>query len=148
MSANHVHIGANVQCSAPATRCALAINIAWIYACNGLLQLLMDTVKTVQTVQTVQLRTLRNSMPIISFGLEQYRIRLPALAALAHSGSPSIITRHGKPYAAVVSLQALEKATASPRKTSLLALAGSGQGLWGNSPSETIAALRDEWDGV
>ena len=87
-------------------------------------------------------------MPVTSLGLEQCRIKLPALAALAHAGSPSIITRHGKPYAALVSVQALEKATANQRKTSLLALAGTGQGLWGNSPSQAIAALRDEWDAV
>lgn len=87
-------------------------------------------------------------MPITHLGLEQCRIKLPAMAALAHSGSPSIITRHGKPYAALVSVHALEKATASQRKTSLLALAGTGQGLWGKSPSKTIADLRDEWDGA
>lgn len=87
-------------------------------------------------------------MSITSLGLEQCRIKLPALAALAHAGSPSIITRHGKPYAALVSVQALEKATAKPRKKSLLTLAGTGQGLWGKSPSQTIAALRDEWDGA
>lgn len=85
---------------------------------------------------------------LTSLGLEQCRIKLPALAALAHAGSPSIITRHGKPYAALVSIQALEKAQASPRKTSLLALAGTGQGLWGNSPGQSIAALRDEWGGT
>jgi antitoxin (DNA-binding transcriptional repressor) of toxin-antitoxin stability system len=87
-------------------------------------------------------------MSITSLGLEQCRIKLPALAALAHAGSPSIITRHGKPYAALVSLQALEKSTASQRKASLLTLAGTGHGLWGESSSQTIAALRDEWDGA
>ena len=87
-------------------------------------------------------------MSVTHLGLEQCRIKLPAMAALANAGSPSIITRHGKPYAALVSVQALEKATTSPRKTSLLTLAGTGQGLWGKSPSQTIAALRDEWDGA
>lgn len=85
-------------------------------------------------------------MPITQLGLEQCRIKLPALAALAHAGSHSIITKHGKPYAALVSVQALDKATGQ-RKTSLLALAGTGKGLWGDSPSRTIATLRDEWHG-
>lgn len=87
-------------------------------------------------------------MSITQLGLEQCRIKLPALAALAHAGCPSIITRHGKPYAALVSVQALEKATASKRKTSLLTLKGTGQGLWGNSSSQAVADLRDEWDKV
>jgi prevent-host-death family protein len=87
-------------------------------------------------------------MPMNHLGLEQCRIKLPAIAALAHAGSPSIITRHGKPYAALVSVQTLEKASTTKRKTSLLALAGTGQGLWGDSPGKTIAALRDEWDGA
>lgn len=87
-------------------------------------------------------------MSITSLGLEQSRIKLPALAALAPAGSPSIITRHGKPYAALVSVQAFEKVTARQRKTSLLTLAGTGQGLWGDSPAQTIATLRDEWDGA
>ena len=87
-------------------------------------------------------------MSILNIGLEQCRIKLPAMAALAHAGSPSVITRHGKPYAALVSVQMLEKATASQRKTSLLALAGTGQGLWGISTNQTIAALRSEWGGA
>ena len=87
-------------------------------------------------------------MSVTHLGLEQCRIKLPAMAALAHAGSPSIITRHGKPYAALVSVQALEKVTARQRKTSLLALAGTGSGLWGDSASQTIADLRNEWDAV
>lgn len=87
-------------------------------------------------------------MSITTLGLEQCRIKLPALAALAHAGSPSIITRHGKPYAALVSVTALEKANGNRRKTSLLSLAGTGQGLWGDSPGQAVAALRDEWDGA
>ena len=62
-------------------------------------------------------------MPIAKLGLEQCRIKLLALAALANAGNPSIISRNGKPYAALMSVQALEKATASPQ------------------------ALRDKWNG-
>jgi antitoxin (DNA-binding transcriptional repressor) of toxin-antitoxin stability system len=104
--------------------------------------------RTINTVQTVQKNHQGITMSITSLGLEQYRIKLPTMAALAQAGSPSIITRHGKPYAALVSVQALEKATTAQRKTSLLALAGTGSGLWGNSASQTIAGLRNEWDKV
>lgn len=34
-------------------------------------------------------------------GLEQTRIHLPQIVAQAHAGVASVITRHGKPYAAV-----------------------------------------------
>ena len=44
-----------------------------------------------------------------SYGLEQARIQLPAIAANAHAGVASIITRHGKPYAAIVPVQDLQK---------------------------------------
>ncbi len=81
-----------------------------------------------------------------SYGLEQARIQLPTIIANAHSGVASVITRHGKPYAAVVPLKALEKARVTLRaSSSLLALRGTGQGLWGASASQTIAKLRSEW---
>lgn len=81
------------------------------------------------------------------YGLEQARIQLPALVAKANAGVASVITRHGKPFAAIVSIQDLEKSTASPQQaSSILALRGTGRGLWGKSPAKTIAGLRDEWD--
>jgi prevent-host-death family protein len=81
-----------------------------------------------------------------SYGLEQARIQLPAIIANAHSGVASVITRHGKPYAAVVPLKDLEKSRSPLRaSSSLLALRGTGQGLWGANVSQTIAKLRGEW---
>lgn len=81
-----------------------------------------------------------------SYGLEQARIQLPSIVANAHSGVASVITRHGKPYAAVVPFKDLEQ-TRGARRTasSLLALRGTGQGLWGPHVGRTIAKLRDEW---
>ncbi len=81
-----------------------------------------------------------------SYGLEQARIQLPAIIANAHSGVASVITRHGKPYAAVVPLPDLEKSQGALRASSgLLALRGTGQGLWGAKVGQTIAKLRGEW---
>ncbi len=81
-----------------------------------------------------------------SYGLEQARIQLPAIIADAHSGVTSVITRHGKPYAAVVPFKTLEKSRGALRaSSSLLALRGTGQGLWGANVGQTIARLRGEW---
>lgn len=82
-----------------------------------------------------------------SYGLEQARIQLPSIIANAHAGVASIITRHGKPYAAVVPMQDLQKSRAAADAASgLLALRGTGRGLWGADVGQTIADLRDEWD--
>ncbi len=83
-----------------------------------------------------------------SYGLEQARIQLPAIIADAHSGVSSVITRHGKPYAAVVPFKTLERSRSALRaSSSLLALRGTGQGLWGANVGQTIDKLRGEWDG-
>jgi prevent-host-death family protein len=81
-------------------------------------------------------------MPIPTVGLEEGRNTLPQLAARAHMGQPSLLTRHGKPYAAIVSAEALTRV--APR-ISFLALRGSGKGLWGKLPARAVADLRDEW---
>ncbi len=82
-----------------------------------------------------------------SYGLEQARIQLPSIAANAHAGVTSIITRHGKPYAAIVPVQDLQKLrSAAHAPSGLLALRGTGQGLWGADIGKTISRLRDEWD--
>ncbi len=81
-----------------------------------------------------------------SYGLEQARIQLPAIIANAHSGVASVITRHGKPYAAIVPLKDLEKSRSTLRaSSSLLALRGTGQGLWGSNVGQAIEKLRGEW---
>ena len=81
-------------------------------------------------------------MPVHTVGLEEGRSTLPQLASRANAGQPSLLTRHGKPYAAIVSPDTLMKA--KPR-ASFLALRGSGKGLWGALPAHAIADLRDEW---
>jgi prevent-host-death family protein len=75
-------------------------------------------------------------------GAEEARQQLPAILDAAVAGRSTIITRHGKVIAAVVPASKIEK----PRRSSLLALAGSGPGLWGRSSRKTIEKLRDEWN--
>jgi len=82
-------------------------------------------------------------MPMHTIGLEQGRNTLPSLAARAHAGEPSLLTRHGRPYAAIVPPEMVTKSKPRP---SFLALRGSGKGLWGASPSTSIKELRDEWN--
>lgn len=81
-------------------------------------------------------------MTLHTVGLEQGRNTLPELASRAHAGEPSLLTRHGKPYAAIVSADMLTKSRPRAR---FLVLRGSGKGLWGASPADTVADLRDEW---
>ncbi len=83
---------------------------------------------------------------ITRYDLEQARIQLPAIVANAHAGHASIITRHGKPVAAVVPVQDLQRSRAAREAASdLLALRGTGRGLWGMDVGQTVAELRDEW---
>jgi prevent-host-death family protein len=76
-------------------------------------------------------------------GVEDARSQLPALLAEAERGRSTIITRHGRAIAAIVPVDRL---IAGKRQKSLLALAGSGRGLWGKDSSKTLRKLRDEWD--
>ena len=42
-------------------------------------------------------------------GVEETRQQLPSLLDAAHAGDPVIITKHGKPYAAIVPLDSLRR---------------------------------------
>jgi prevent-host-death family protein len=76
-------------------------------------------------------------------GAEQARSHLPELLEAAHHGSSTIITKHGRPYAALVSLAQSEPAR---KGSSLLDLKGSGRGLWGRDSARSVARMRDEWE--
>jgi prevent-host-death family protein len=73
---------------------------------------------------------------------EEARNELPDLLAAAEKGRATIITRHGKPVAALVPIEAYGAAVRQP---SIVPLRGSGRGLWGRNSTETIRKLRDEW---
>ena len=82
----------------------------------------------------------------VSYGLEQARIQLPNIIANAHAGIRCIITKHGRPYAAIVPLQDVQKSTTDTELASgILALRGTGRGLWGAHVGQTVSELRDEW---
>lgn len=85
----------------------------------------------------------KNIMTVRTVGLEQGRSTLPELASRAHAGEPSLLTRHGKPFAAIVSPDLLAR---SQPRARFLALRGSGKGLWGPSPARAVADMRDEWN--
>ncbi len=76
-------------------------------------------------------------------GVEEARSQLPRLLTSAEKGEVTIITRHGRPVAALVPMAVYGGAL---RQRSLLPLAGSGFGLWGKDSAETLRQLRDEWN--
>ncbi len=78
---------------------------------------------------------------IVKHGAEQARKQFPRLLDEAARGNPTLITKHGRPYAALVSAAALEY-SGGPE---LLALRGTGKGLWGKSIRRSIERMRDEW---
>jgi prevent-host-death family protein len=76
-------------------------------------------------------------------GSEDARNELPSLIEAAEGGHATIITRRGRPVAALVPVDAYRR---SHRQQSLLPLEGSGRGQWGKNSKRTIEKLRDEWD--
>ncbi|MGE0796763.1 MAG: type II toxin-antitoxin system Phd/YefM family antitoxin [Lautropia sp.] len=77
-----------------------------------------------------------------SIGIEEGRRTLPELVSQAGAGKPTLLTRHGRPVAAIVPAGALARHRPRAR---LLALRGSGRGLWGGSPAAVVDLLRREW---
>jgi prevent-host-death family protein len=82
-------------------------------------------------------------MSMKTLGSEAARAKLPELLELAHHGSPTVITKHGRPYAALMPISAMN---ASRRPISVLSLEGTGAGLWGEDSVRAVAQLRDEWE--
>lgn len=75
-------------------------------------------------------------------GAEEARNQLPDLLEAAEKGRSTIITRHGRPVAALVPIETYD---ATVHQQSMMPLAGSGRGLWGRDSANTIRKLRDEW---
>jgi prevent-host-death family protein len=76
-------------------------------------------------------------------GAEDARNQLPDLLEAAEKGRSTIITRHGRPVAALMPIEAYGTAV---RQQPLIPLAGSGRGLWGKDSGRTLRRLRDEWN--
>lgn len=77
-------------------------------------------------------------------GAEEARNQLPDLLNDAERGRSTVITRHGKPVAALVPIKDFKEKPAKP--VSILDLEGSGRGLWGKDSTAFIRKLRDEWE--
>jgi prevent-host-death family protein len=75
-------------------------------------------------------------------GVEEARSHLPRLLDQAAAGNATVITRHGRPIAAIMPLDTYGGAG---RQQSILPLAGSGRGLWGPRSATTLRKLRREW---
>ena len=78
----------------------------------------------------------------VSKGAEEARNRLPELLDEAEKGRSTVITKHGRPVAALVPITVYDSIA---RQRPLTPLAGSGRGLWGPDSGRAIAELRDEW---
>jgi prevent-host-death family protein len=74
-------------------------------------------------------------------GAEEARNQLPDLLKAAEKGRSTILTRHGRPVAALVPIEAHGAAV---RQQPLMPMEGSGRGLWGKNSARTIRRLRDE----
>jgi|SRR5581483_6476112 len=101
-------------------------------------------------VQSVQLLIFTSAVPRMSSrksrsletGVEMARKNLAALLERASQGQCSVITRHGKVYAAIVPPRYLD---IGRQRTDLRRLRGSGKGLWGKSVRAAITRMRNEW---
>lgn len=97
------------------------------------------------TVQSVRFNCTPTTMhPTAQVGLEQARNELPRLVNQAEAGATAVITRHGRPCAALVPVGHLQHTSSA--RGGLLRLRGTGAGLWGAEPARTVDALRREWD--
>ncbi len=79
---------------------------------------------------------------MIQKGAEEARNELPHLLEAAEGGQSTVITRRGRPVAALVPIEGY---IAAIRQEPLTPLAGSGRRLWGRNSALTIRKLRDEW---
>ncbi len=96
-------------------------------------------------IEAVRCRTVFGMTEMNTKGAEEARNQLPELLAAAEKGRTTVITRYGRPIAAIVPIEAL-KGGGQRKPASLLSLRGSGRGMWGEDSTRTIRELRDEWE--
>lgn len=75
-------------------------------------------------------------------GAEDARNQLPRLLEAAEEGQSTVITKRGRPVAALIPI---DDYAAPVRQEPLTPLAGSGRALWGRHSARTLRKLRDEW---
>jgi prevent-host-death family protein len=76
-------------------------------------------------------------------GAEEARNQLPKLLEAAERGKSIIISKYGRPVAALVPIKEYDSQS---RQRSLLPLGGTGKKLWGKDSVWTLRRLRDEWN--
>jgi prevent-host-death family protein len=76
-------------------------------------------------------------------GAEDARSQLPELLEAAQKGNSTIISKYGRPVAALVPIEEYDSGS---RQRSLLPLRGSGKKLWGKDSVRTLRRLRVEWN--
>lgn len=83
----------------------------------------------------------------LRYGLEQARSHLPLIAREAEAGYATVITRHGEPVAVMVPVAEWQRQQQAKglKGSGLLALRGTGKGLWPDGAGQAVQALRDEW---
>lgn len=75
-------------------------------------------------------------------GVQEARKELPVLLEAAHRGSRTVITKRGKPYAAIVPVG---EGTPTRAGLSMLGLRGAGKNIWDHDATKIVQALRKEW---
>jgi prevent-host-death family protein len=75
-------------------------------------------------------------------GAAEARNQLPKLLEAAEKGQATLVTRHGRPVAVLLPMEAYNPATP---QLPLTGLEGSGRGLWGKDVARTCRQLRGEW---
>jgi len=78
----------------------------------------------------------------MKIGSEEARRKLPELLDRAHAGEHLIITKRGTAYAEIGPVPTRQDTV---RGDGILALRGTGTGMWGDRASDWVADLRDEW---
>ncbi len=79
-----------------------------------------------------------------TMGAEEARKMFPSLVESASRGKTTIITKHGKPYAAIVPVaQARARTWVGER---FIDLCGTGKGMYGGDVAKYIDKLRAQWD--
>jgi prevent-host-death family protein len=84
----------------------------------------------------------KRTMKIAHKGSDEARNELPTLLDEAEGGRTTIITRRGRPVAALVPFAQYRT---SHRQQSLLTMEGSGRGLWAKNSGSALEKMRDEW---
>lgn len=73
---------------------------------------------------------------------EAARKKFPLLIEQAHHGKSTIVTKRGKPYAAIVPVADMPQGQG---RLDIQGLRGSGKGLWGRNSLATVEKMRREW---